>query len=660
MLKLGSIFQDRAILQRGKTIPVWGKSAADAKIKIELAGVTAYGRSNIDGTFKIRLHGLEAGGPYKLKVTDCGSGEVVELDDILVGDVWLASGQSNMAYLLNSASAAENCCNPKGLNVRQHKEFQDNISNPEKFRFITVAQNASALEEESFTGEWKYMTKENASVCSAVAAWFGKYIREAEDVPVGLIISSWGGTIAEAWTSRAGLLANPETAALVDETDALYSEEINWNKTAEEVKKNKVKPFNAENAVADSGNEGVKLGWAETDFDDSSWKKMYVPGSWVAQYISGNGACWVRREVTVPDEWLGKDLQLEFGGIDKLDITYFNGVEIGRTGKDLETTWFDKPRNYKIPAELVKKGRNVIAVRAYSFFFDGAFTGREECYNLVLSGTDNKINLAGEWAACPERDLGNLAGVVLNIGAGYANTPSILFNGMIKVLLPYAIKGVIWYQGESNAKSLEDAASYLKKLEIMIRDWYYHFEQGEFPFIQVQLADYHPNGEAQYNKNSAWAVLRDVQRRLCEKMDKVYMVTAVDIGDWNDIHPQDKKTVGFRLAQNALHNVYHHREVIPFGPLYKGYSVEGGRVRLFFDNADGMYIKDDLPQSFYIAGVDGKYHSAEKVVIDNDTVIVSASKVKFPRSVCYAWANAPASTLYNSADLPASPFTTEI
>ena len=654
MLNLNNLFQDGAIFQCRKAIPVWGRADANEKISVEFAGQTVYTRSNSKGAFKVRLNAVEPGGPYVLKVTLCPSGESVICNDILVGEVWLASGQSNMEYLIGADSATHNCTNPKGLNRAQEKEFKESIKNPEKLRFIVVEKNASAVEEEDFIGKWQYMTAENAPFCSAVAAWFGKYIQEKIDVPVGLIVSAWGGTIAEAWTSRSGLLNNPETAHLINQLDRINSEDDLWDSTLVNNLNNTIPA-----AYIDSGNEGVKWGWAENNFDDSSWVNMQVPGSWIQQKISGNGAIWARKELSLSGEWQGKDLLLELGGIDKQDITYFNGVEIGRTGKGAETQWYDKKRSYKIPASLVKAGKNVIAVRAYSFLYDGSFNGDSSCYNLISTDDGKKIELAGEWKACAEKDFGILAGNSLRLGPGNANTPSILFNGMIKPLLPYALRGAIWYQGESNANDIYNSESYFKKLENMVRDWYYNFEQGEFPFIQVQLAYFYRGIEnSKCNPNSTWAVLRENQRLLTEKMGNVYMASAIDIGDHNDIHPQDKKSVGYRMAQNALFNVYRYTDVVPCGPMYKSYIVENGKIRLFFDNAEGMYIKEDCEQSFFVSGIDGKYYPADEVIIDGSSIIVSSENVQYPCFVRYAWADDPVCSLYNSADLPASSFQT--
>ena len=654
MIKLNNIFQDKAVFQQKKSLPVWGKTASNSRVKVEFAGNTAYGKANDAGYFKIYMPAVEAGGPYVLTVTDLNNGESVNFNDILVGEVWLASGQSNMEYPLNAEWATLNSSNEKDLNRKQEKEFVETVNGTDQFRFITVQRNASCIEEESFSGEWKCMTPENAPQCSAVAAWFGKYIKEKLNVPVGLIVSAWGGTIAEAWTSRAGLLSNPDTVQLVNNLDELYLESDAWNKTQADAVKVAIPE-----AYADTGNKGVGWGWANPDFNDCAWTTMKVPGSWINQKISGNGSLWVRKEINLSGEWQGKDLMLELGGIDKMDITYFNGVEIGRTGKDLETEWYDKPRNYEIPSSLVRAGRNVIAIRAYSFLYDGGFCGRNDIYNLVIKGTDTKINISGDWKACAENDLGILVGNAVPFGVGNPNTYSILFNGMIKPLLPYAIKGAIWYQGESNANNIANSESYLGKLEAMIRDWYYNFAQGEFPFIQVQLAYYNRGDEELCNEGSTWAVLRENQRLLCEKMDKVYMASAIDIGDHTDIHPQDKKSVGFRLAQNALHNAYFVNEAVPSGPLYKNFAVEGSKIRVFFEHADGMYLKKDMPQSFYVAGAERKFYPADEVIVDGSSLILSSAKIKYPAAVRYAWADDPVSTLFNGAGFPASSFQTD-
>ena len=230
---------------------------------------------------------------------------------------------------------------------------------------------------------------------------------------------------------------------------------------------------------------------------------------------------------------------------------------------------------------------------------------------------------------------------------------------MIRPLLPFAIRGAIWYQGESNAHSVFDSLAYERKLSTMIRDWRYHWGQGDFPFIQVQLANYSPGIDPEFVRDSRWAVLRESQRLVCENLPQVSMCTAVDIGELTDIHPQDKKTVGFRMAANALHHVYGDESIVPFGPLYQSYAVEGNSIRITFRYTEGMKIREDLPQSFYVAGKDRVFHPATAVKVEGNSILVSSEKVSNPYAVRYGWSDAAISTVYNAAGLPASPFRTD-
>ena len=656
MITLNTLFQNGAVFQQKMPIPVWGNATPGNLLKAEFAGVEAFTKVAAAGNFMLRLPPVDAGGPFTLKITDVDAGESVVIEDVLVGEVWLASGQSNMEYQIGSdwtASTPGVEKVPSGVNAAQAEEYYKTIKDPSKMRFITVKKNATGLEEETFEGEWKYMNKENAVMASAVAAWFGRFVQEKIDVPVGLIVSAWGGTIAEAWTSRAGLLSNPDTVPLVYETDQNLRDQVVWERDLSN-------PIPAE-AVCDTGNKGVEWGWAATDFNDSEWVEMNVPGSWIAQKISGNGALWVRHEVMIPPRWKGKNLILHMGGIDKQDVSYFNGVEIGGMGKELDATFWNIPRNYTIPADLVNVGKNVIAVRAYSFLFDGAFLGQKKDYYIQPEdGTeDDRIQLGGMWKAAAELDLGVICASMLTPGPGMPNTPGILFNSMIRPLVPYAIRGAIWYQGESNARSIHDSIAYERKLGAMIRDWRYWWGQGDFPFIQVQLANYSLSHDPEFVPASRWAVLRDVQRIICNTVPNVYMASAIDIGDLDDIHPQDKKSVGARLAANAFRYVYRYPETVPCGPLYQSCSVEDNEMRINFCHAVGLTVREDLPQSFYIAGKDRVFRPATSVRVEGNSVLISNDKVVNPMAVRYGWSDAAVSTVYNAAGFPASSFRTD-
>lgn len=652
MISLHVLFQDHAVLQQRQWNPVWGNAVPGHRLQIQFAGAEFLAKVNASGAFKFRLPPLPASGPYSMVITDVENQETVTINDLMIGEVWVASGQSNMEYQLISdwtSTLAQKADPSSKVNKEQKEEYCDTITDPAAIRFFTVQKEASGMEEDTCSGEWKYMSPETAPWASAVAAWFARYVQKNQKVAVGLIITAWGGTIAESWTSRAGLLSNPETAPMVPDMDNVFFE-TDWPVYS-------VTPTSYE-AYFDPGNKGFDMGWADPAFDDSAWKSMAVPGSWIMQKISGNGALWVRQEINIPASWRKKDLILNLGGIDKHDTTYFNGVKVGGMGKEGETTFWDTPRHYRIPAELVKEGKNVVAVRAYSFMHDGALGGGKEDYFIQPEGEDDKIFFAGIWKAEPEYDLGVLCPAAMP-GPGYANTPGILFNSMLRPLIPYGIRGAIWYQGESNANTLPGALAYEEKLCTMIRDWRYHWGQGDFPFIQVQLANYSPLGAPAYDAASRWAVLRDAQRKVCEKLPGVTMCTAIDVGNLLDIHPHDKKSVGKRMADNALYHVYGQKSIVPFGPLYRRSEVEGDGIRIYFDYADGMTIKEDLPQSFYVAGPQRGFYPATSVEICGDSILVRCKDVKTPYSVRYGWSDALINTLYNSAGLPASPFRTD-
>ena len=654
-MKLNSLFQNGAVFQREKNIPVWGKTLPNHHLTAQFGGTKSATVSNDQGDFRLFLPPFKAGGPHTLTVTDTDSNESIEVHDILVGEVWLASGQSNMSYLLESDWALDTTI-PKEqkLSCKQRMEFCKEISNPSQCRFFMVKQAATANLESEAVGQWQRMDSEHAPKCSAVAAWFGRFVQEALGIPVGMLVTAWGGTIAEAWTSTEGLLTNPDTADSVFKLQKRMREDEAWKNGSKDA-------AIARLSRPDPGNEGVKKGWASPAFDDNDWSPLEIPGSWKQQGIAGNGAVWVRRRVVIPKEWEGKAITLCTGGIDKHDVTYFNGVEIGRTGKELESEWFNAARNYSIPANLATAGENTVAIRAFSFLWEGAFWGRGEAYCLRLDGTDETIPLGGTWRAKAEFDWGNLAMDKLSsegYGVGNPNTPAILFGSMLHPLIPYAVRGAIWYQGESNAHSIGESRRYLNILATMLKDWRFRFGQGDFPFIQVQLANW--RAPADYDQASTWAPLRESQRLLCKRLPNVYMASAIDLGEEEDIHPQDKKSVGRRLADCALANVS-GLAITPSGPLYRAFRCELNRIRLFFDYADGLWLKGGAANSnygFFIIGANGEAYPADSVTIKGNTVVVASSKCQEPFGVKYAWADNPPATLFNAANLPASSFST--
>ncbi len=659
-LKLAWIFRDHGVLQRNMPIPVWGSTDPGIPVHVELNGKTVHTTSSKTGEFLVRLAPEEAGGPYTLTVTS--GWQKVQVQDVMIGEVWLAGGQSNMQYQLDSTYSPKwASLTPEeqeaSLNRVQLREYLDTLTDANALRYLAVPRLTSWNKETEANATWTVMDAQNAGALTAVGAWFGRFLQERTGVTVGIISCSWGATFAEAWTSRAGLLSNPITVPMITAKDKVYADpavdpkEINERQKAILIQENK---------LDDPGNKGIEMGWANPDFDDSAWKNMSIPGHWMSQNITkGNGIIWVRKHVQLPKAWLGKELVLHLGPIDKHDITYFNGVEVGRTGKGYEEEHWNVPRTYTIPGNLVTSTDALIAIRAYSFFYNGQIHGTPDLYSIAPKDASKSIPLAGTWKATAEVDFGKLYtfSVYYPYGTNNPNTPSILFDAMINEIIPYGIRGVIWYQGENNAEGIQWGQEYRSVLGTMIKDWRYHWEQGDFPFLQVQLAAYHH--PAQPHGHDAWPYLRESQVLVCQDLPNVFLASAIDIGDANDIHPYNKKDVGLRLFKSAMNHVYGDTTVTPFGPLYQGYTLEGNKIRIAFKYAQGLYFKDGTPKGFTIADENGNFVPADKVLIDGESILVSAKAVRKPAAVRYAWENCPDGNLYNSDDLPASSFRTD-
>ena len=640
-MKLSSLFSDGAVLQRGMPVPVWGTAQPNSLISIRIGNSSAMGFSSADGDFLIRVPEIPAGGPYTILAEDLTNGEKTEVKDVLVGEVWLASGQSNMAFRMTGSPQIE--------------DFIKLNRDPSTLRIFTVKRRASLTQEKNPVGKWSISSRENLAEFSAVAGWFAKVLRENLNIPVGIVHSSWGGTFIEAWTSRNTLIRNPEVRDEILSTEQGLAGAAIWKKTSpfypgDETLGEKLKKM----GVEDTGNKGLGKGWADRDFDDGNWMDYQVPGNWLKQKIAGNGIVWARLSVEIPERWTGRPLSLSFGGIDKQDITWFNGVEIGRTGKDYEDKFWDQPRKYTVPGNLVNPGKAVIAVRMYSFIFDGGFNGAEELYSLApADDPSDSIPLDGIWKAFAERDFKSVSPFSAK-GPNNSNTESILFDAMIRPLIPYAIRGAIWYQGETNAHTIAESRAYERLMRDLICDWRFHWGQGDFPFFMVQLANY--RAKAFYEEKSTWAPLRESQRRVSRALPFTDMAIAADCGEEKDIHPKDKRTVGERLAALALRDVY-GKDIPAQGPLPAGIRRENGGLRILFSHADGgLVFRSDSKPAFRIAGTDGLYKEVETLEIRDSSIFVKSSEVPFPASVRYNWSDNPQGRLYNGAGFPASSF----
>lgn len=627
-MKLASLFSNHAVFQRGKSIPVWGWAEPLALVSATLATVAARTRSGADGRFLLRLPALPAGGPYELTVTS--GEEFVTVRDILIGEVWIASGQSNMEWMMSLCDDQESI----------------DVATQSRVRMVTIPQLTRVGRQSDIGSSWKVASPETVANFSAVGYHFADKLHRALDVPVGIINTSWGGTFIETWTSREALVRNPATKAWTERYEAtLFSPEFWDNPTPEP------QSFFA----ADPGNEGLAQGWAGVGFPDQDWAEMDLPRLWQSGGHNVSGVFWFRLAVDIPADWAGHDLVLKIGAVDKTDITYFNGERVGSTGSGFDLEVWNLPRTYRVAAALVKPGRNVIAVRAYSFIHGGGLTGPSGQMNLTRAdGTGAAIPLAGAWRYQIEHDFGLIQPPALPMGPGNPNSPYMLYDNMIHPLLPYGIGGAIWYQGESNC---DRPGLYRDKLTNMIRDWRRAWGQGDFPFLIVQLANFMESKT--YQEESTWARLREAQSQALAEPETGMAVT-IDIGDALDIHPTNKRDVGHRLAQWTLVNHF-GLEGVPCGPRYTGMSIEGNRIRLRFDHVgEGLVSKDGRPLShFAIAGLDNRFQAA-RAEIDGCTILVSSPEVPGPVAVRYAWADNPEGcNLFNKNGYPASPFRTD-
>lgn len=632
-IKLPSLFSDHAVLQHGKPIPVWGWTDPDTKVRVTLGSANAETRSAADGRFLLRLPPFAPGGPYTLAVQAGKASAVVK--DVMVGEVWVASGQSNMEWTVSN-------CGKQGAETLAK-------SADSQVRMFNVARTTRYGRQADVGGVWQIAGRETLGQFSAVGFHFADKIQKTLKIPVGILHASWGGTIVEAWTSREALMESPVTRAWTERYEGcvhLPGQAI-MDPAA----------FRAQNFPADPGTKRPAA-WAGADCDDSDWATTELPRHWQADGHDFSGVFWFRLHLDLPASWKGKALELRLGGIDKMDITYFNGSKVGATGKGLEETHWNVLRRYTVPGRLVRAGRNVIAVRAFSFVHGGGMIGPAEAMSVApADGSGAPMSLAGTWRFAIEHNLGKTllpGSQALPMGPENPNSPYMLYDNMIYPLIPYAIGGAIWYQGESNT---DNTANYRGMMVNLICDWRRAWGQGNFPFLMVQLANYME--ASPYQEGSTWARLREAQSQALAE-PATGMAVAIDVGDAKDIHPHDKRSVGERLAQWAL--VEHFgRPGAASGPLYAGMTIEGSRIRIRFDHVGGgLVAKGQRTVSHVMIAGLGRRFMPAKAVIEGSTLVVESPEVEFPVAVRYAWADNPEGcNLYNRGGLPASPFRTD-
>ena len=637
-VKLQPLFTDNMVLQQQADVPIWGEDKADKKVTV----TTSWNKRKYttttaaNGKWKVSVATPKAGGPYSITISD---GKTVRLNNVLIGEVWLCSGQSNMEMPI------------VGWGNDYFKAEHKDADNHPNIRLLQLNLVASMTPDNHFTARnngWTVCNYTNLAPFSATAYFFGRDLEKHLNVPIGLIQTCWGGTVAEAWTGKESLELDPDFTKGLKNLSEMSASKENAMKKYEADKLQWQKNVDSK----DAGMKNGKAVWAAPGFNDKSWMTMKVPGLFSQNGLEKfDGLVWFRHTVDIPSSMTGKALMLRLGSVDDIDVTYFNGVRIG------QTEGWAKERVYQIPARLVKAGRNVIAVRNLDTGGDGGLYGKTEQFRLTAEGQKGagqgtqEINLSGEWRYKVSTDMQELPAMPANPN-GNPNLPTVLYNAMINPLIPYTIKGAIWYQGEANASR---AYQYRDLLPLMINDWRSRWGY-RFPFYIVQLANFMARHD--HPTESAWAELREAQA-LTTNLDNTGVSCTIDIGMEKDIHPSNKQDVGHRLALIARAKTYGQN--IEFsGPLYKSYEMMGHCIRIHFDHTtSGLKTNDDRPVTgFAIAGPDHVWHWAT-ATIDGNSVIVSSDKVKFPVAVRYAWADNPACNLYNGANLPAFPFRTD-
>jgi sialate O-acetylesterase len=621
-LRLPQLFGDGMVLQRGTRIPVWGWAAPGTRVAVLLHGRTARATADGSGAWSVTLPALAAGGPYALAVE--GGGARIDVRDILAGDVWVASGQSNMEWPVAAAvNGAQEVASAHDPRIRQ----------------FAVPQSFSDVPEADVTGgNWAPADSQHAGPFTAVGYFFARELRRSVDVPIGLINTTWGGSNIETWMSRRALATG----------DSVWDAMLRQRGADEAARRAALRVRIGDLPAADGGLVDGRAVWADPALEDSGWAALAVPGVWErAGYDGMDGIAWYRTTFTLTEDEARQGVRLGLGTIDDNDMTWVNGTEVGRTDG------YAKPRLYTVPPAALRAGRNVVAVRVEDTGGDGGFYGDAAMVYVEVGGV--RRPLAGTW----KFKVGAVS--FQPDGQRINKFPTVLYNRMLHPLLPFPVKGVIWYQGESNANSVEQATAYGTLFQDLIRSWRREWggPRGSMPFLWVQLPNFGAVDSLPPDR-SAWATLREAQAAALA-LPRTGQVVAIDIGEAGTIHPRNKQEVGRRLALVARAVAY-GRSLVSSGPTYRRHQVQGNRVVIAFDHRGGGLVSrapDGRVSGFALAGADRRFAWAEARV-EGDRVVAWSDRVSHPVAVRYAWSNSPAGlTLFNREGLPAAPFRTD-
>ena len=626
---LPSVFTDNMVLQQKTDITFYGDATKNKQLTVKTGwnGKEYHTEADGQGKWSLKIPTPAAGGPYEITFSD---GKKLQLKNVMIGEVWFCSGQSNMEMPVAGWG--------KVMNYEQ--EIAE-AAYP-AIRLFQVKKNTSLAplkEVESTLGGWQECSSATVPEFSALAYFYARALWKELNVPIGVIDCTWGGTPVEAWTSHETLR---QVMGFREEMDKLERLGFDPNRMEQAYSEERAH-WQSLFTEKDKGMENGKLCWTAPSLSEEDWQTISLPGYWEGKGLKDfDGIIWFRRSLEIPAEWAGKPLTLRLGMIDDEDITYFNGVEIAR-GAGYMT-----PRTYTIPAKLVKAGKAVLAVRVSDFGGEGGIHGKAE--DLYVEADGKRISLAGDWKYRIGLSLTGFPPAPIS-PVQSSSYPTVLFNAMVKPWTAFPIKGVIWYQGEANVGRSEQ---YGDLFPALITDWRRQW-RSDFPFYFVQLANFMESKKIQ--PDSEWAALREAQTKAL-KLDQVGMAVTIDIGLADDIHPKNKQEVGRRLALLALAGSY-GKNVSSSAPVFQNYIIKGDKMELDFgQKQDGFKIKDTTLKGFTIAGPDRVFYSAEAMV-QNGKIIVSSPKVSVPLAARYGWADNPDCNLYGENGLPVAPFRTD-
>lgn len=621
-LELPAFFSDHMVIQRDRPIRLWGKSAPDKRVEALMGEKRNSAVSGADGSWRLELPSVSARGPYTIEVSDGTTTRT--FGDVLAGEVWLCSGQSNMAWRVEQANNATT---------------EIASANYPDIRFYTppMAPAPNPSSDIPDRPEWIVCSPRSAGLFSAVGYFFACELQKRLGVPVGIINSSLGSTTVQLWTSREALAGLPEFRDEVGEIEADLRDPV----LAQQRYKTRIDAWMTGLERTDPGSSVSAGAWYQRDIDPASWRAISVPGNWERAGLGAfDGAVWFRKEFELTQEQAASSLTLGLGNIDDSDITWLNGIRVGAADAAVQK------RLYAIPRGVAVAGRNTLAVCVVDIGGDGGFVSSPDQLQLIADGpsASTSIPLSGKWQYRVSRPLADIA--PRPPPPDFPWRLGCLFNGMIAPFAGYQLRGVLWYQGEGNSP---DPELYSRLLPALIQDWREHWNQGEFPFLFVQLPNYIPP------PRENWVGLREAQAKTLGVAGTA-MACTIDIGEANNIHPGKKREVGARLARLALADVY-HQNVVSCGPVFTGVKSQNGAMSVSFAHADsGLKTRDGgRAKGFSVAGSDREFVEAE-AELDGNTAKVRSVRVPQPVAVRYAWSNNPDCNLVGDDSLPAYPF----